>query len=278
MSDRAQEPHSILETALQRFAPSLVKHFGPKPRDWARIEKKIIARMSRTEAELAVHSSWQVATTTWELVGLAHEGNQVERDFLRFIDGLADKLAQVTPPELLPSAREQFRNLFLDFSDTESSYLDKVGELAATHYFLACTGARPLGFEVKVIPGRENTFDLLVQLGDGSERPVEVLNVHFKDGLLSDEAGLHTFLDGRVEQKVCKKTGKGLDAGIPPFELLLVLWCNIEILRQFAEAIMSRAHGFELPACALIQLRDENGRKGWDFGSVAKFARRPGFV
>jgi hypothetical protein len=174
----------------------------------------------------------------------------------------------------MPSIRMQARNLFLNFSEKSSKYLENVGELSAILSILVKTGAKTLEFEVKV-SDKNTSFDLSIKLENGHSVAVEIMNVWIDDKKLSDDIGLHNFLDGRISKKIREKTGQYLPASQLPFPLLLVLWFqDVKNVSRFAKAIISRAQGNELPPCTILQYLNDQNQKNWIFSSFAELVNK----
>lgn len=260
-----------LRDALNHFAPSLIEYLDLKPRDWRKLEKRLNDRYAILEGRLKTGcQSVVVKTSIYDLMLEGYLGNVTAARFLQFIDSIALGLSRKIPVHLQPSVREQARNLFMDFSKDAPKYLEKVGELAAILFILEKSGATPLGFEVK-IPERNTTFDLLVELETSNPLVIEILNVWINDQKVTDDAGLHKFLDCRISRKIEEKTGVALPASELPFPLLLVLWFeDVNTVRRFANTIIGRAHGKELPACVILQYLNERNQKDWLFSSLAE--------
>lgn len=260
-----------LRDALNHFAPSLIEYLDLKPRDWRKVEKRLDERYAILKERLKTDCDPVVTKTSiYDLMLEAYLGNVTAARFLLFIDSIASGLARKIPVHLQPSVRKQARNLFLDFSKDAPKYLEKVGELAAILYILEKSGAKPLGFEVR-IPERNTTFDLLVELEAGPPLAIEILNVWINDQKVTDESGLHNILNCRVARKMTEKTGVDLPASELPFSLLLILWFqDVDTVRRFAKSIIGRARGKELPACVILQYLNEQNQKAWLFSSLAE--------
>ena len=257
---------------LAELAPNLVHAFGPKPSELTRIFAKLDERVAHGESVLATEDVWQPETTIWDLVFRSrHLNDKISRGFVAFIEAHATVLKDNLSCDLLPTARKELRNLFLDFSDEGSGYLNKVGELCAIAYTLRSVEAEALGLEVPVKPESRKRIDLLVRTNSGARFPIEILNFHLKDEKLSDEGDLNKLMDDRLEAKVKDKLGPDFGKGGTPFLLLPVLWFReAATLSRFAQTIVGRAQGsVELPACSVVQLAASDGSRHWDFGSVA---------
>lgn len=268
-----------LRDALQTFTPYLIEFLDLKSREWRTVESNLAKRNTALEMQQATKNEPVTAKTTiYDLLVEAHLGNTTAARFLSFIDSIAVGLARVIPEHLKPSARLQARNLFMNFSHTSSKYLDTVGELAAILYILEKTSAVPIGFEEKRLSGKNTTLDLSIKFDGGGCIAVEVLNIWINDSKITDESGLHAVLDYRIRKKIQEKTGESLPATQLPFPLLMVLWFqNVQTVCQFSKAIIGRAKGNELPACVILQYRDEENQKNWIFSSLAELATKGQF-
>lgn len=264
-----------LRNALRHFAPSLIEFLDLKPREWLNVERKLAERNRIFQNKIVNNGDSVIAKTTiYDLMVEASLGNTTAIRFLSYIDSIASGLAQHIPEPLLPSIRMQARNLFLNFSEKSSKYLENVGELSAILYILEKTGAKPLEFEVKV-SGKNTSFDLSIEFENSYSVAVEIMNVWIDDKKLSDDIGLHSFLDGRISKKIREKTGQYLPASQLPFPLLLVLWFqDVKNVSRFAKVIINRAQGNELPACTILQHLNDQNQKNWIFSSFAELVNK----
>lgn len=270
---------SSWQEQLRRFTPDLVDNYGLTRHQWHRVEEKLAQRNSALEPQLKKKKMAPTPTTIYDLVVLALSGDDTAARFLAFVNDIASDLAQLLPQELIPSAREQTRNLFMDFSTTKSAFREKIGELAAVVYILKQTGGKPLQFEIKLSDNSNKRIDLCLEMIDGKPIVVEILNIFVNDEKLSTDADLNDFLDGRISKKIKEKTGQSLPADKLPFPLLLILWFNnVFTIKQFSSAIIKRASGNELPACVLQQFMNIQGKKSWKFSSVARLMSDYEFV
>lgn len=264
-----------LRDALRHFAPSLIEFLDLKPREWRKAENKLAERNAILQNQFE-NSGGSVAakTTIYDLMVEAYLGNIIAVRFLSYIDSIVSRLIQLIPEQLQPSVRLQARNLFLQFSEKSSNYLEKVGELAAMLYILEKTGAKPLEFEAKMT-NKNTSLDLSIEFENGHSVAVEIMNVWIDDKKLSDDKGLHSFLDGRISKKILEKTGHHLPVIQLPFPLLLVLWFqDVKNVSRFAKAIISRAQGNELPACTILQYLNDQNQKNWIFSSFAELVSK----
>ncbi len=268
-----------------------------RPRDLIRFSREEVrSQLEHVDQVLrALEERFQQSPALFDRIVRIHEAMQV---ILRAHKGLQDRLAEWNLKTLetagagysltalcdavmgasdaeVQEARQQVRGLFEDFADDDSHLREKLGELFASLYVLRTADVTAAGFEVQAVPGGVKTFDLAVRTSTGATFAVEILNVFLDDERMTDPQGLHAFLDGRVQRKVREILGVTLPATDLPFPLLLVLWFKrVETMVRFADAVVSRNRQFELPPCALMQLADPDGRKCWDFGSIASLIRR----
>lgn len=268
------------ERLLRRYAPHLVEHLGLTAREWADLQVKANARMEEIAAQMPAGGEVTVPATLLdhavklEIDHLRRTNRAVaSASFLEFLDTLVVNLITRVPPELMPTLRQQTRDIFINFSLEQSKYKEKLGELLAIDRLAHRLGADIVGLEVPIAE-RPTTLDVALALPSQKVLPVEILNVQLTDDRIENEAGLMTLIDGRIKAKVKQKFGVDIaDASLLTFPLQLVVWFQRdETLQRYGTVLASRENNcpFELPICTLQLLGDGAHRFEWRFGSIAE--------
>lgn len=193
-----------------------------EPRDWSRIQKLLIKRLSKSNKGQTITSS-----TFIDIVIHKFSNTKPNDEYVRWIDAfnnLVDRILKNTDEKLHKKIEDIIRNLFTtsdnDMFGRNSDFKNRLNELLAIDYFNQCDKVTIIEIEKKLDNGK--SIDLILRNSFGKTIGVEILtlqNIHPQKQ--EDDKSMSEFILERIKRKYEDKTKQLME--IKDLEDLLIM-------------------------------------------------------
>lgn len=193
-----------------------------EPRDWSRIQKLLIKRLSKSNKGQTITSS-----TFIDIVIHKFSNTKPNDEYVRWIDAfnnLVDRILKNTDEKLHKKIEDIIRNLFTtsdnDMFGRNSDFKNRLNELLAIDYFNQCDKVTIIEIEKKL--ANNKSIDLILRNSSGKTIGVEILtlqNIHPQKQ--EDDKSMSEFILERIKRKYEDKTKQLME--IKDLEDLLIM-------------------------------------------------------
>lgn len=258
---------------LAKYCPTMVSFLSMTTDKWDKIKGRLKSRTQSISAEVNRFGEVKAGTTIYDLVQMAQYGDVKAASFLKLIDSLFEDVNDMISSEHYPRLRQTAINLVSDFDPHRSGYLNPIGELFSVLTLLKNSDYTLKQVEFPLPNG--NTADYCLIHPNGVEVLVEVVNIHFKKGMIRSDSDLYSFLSYRVAEKIAAKTdGIELSRLGRKFLLLPVVWCDFEDIHSYLSVFekIETEHN-TLSFCVVGQIPSEDGTTSLMFSTVSRLVQ-----
>lgn len=239
----------------EKFMPKIISLIGNEIEFSKQLQDKFEFRISTAqEGQLAEMS-------VPRLIGLAHTGNNIAKDFLGFIDDLCFKIYVELNENMKVSFLLSIKKLLLEFRNKEENkptpaYLNWVAEFLVIDKFVNSPDHCLINFETKMENGKCADFEIL----DSTKSTIliDVVNIHINT---KDCQAIYRTIKRKLNSKLNSKFGK---LSLNGKYLLPVMWFDKELHNCIVDTLkkMDLVSMHILPPCMLFY-SPENIKKSY---------------
>jgi len=254
---------------LEYLCPNLILYYGPTDEKWNAIAEKYNKRVLSNAEKLKHQDPFQIQTTIYDLVIAVNEGNIAAKYFLKHIDKISKNLFDHIPDILHDSLKKSFLGIFENFGDTESKYLDKIGELAILEKIILNSELKLDKIEYKLQNNKSIDFSFTTEHNPDELLLVEVFNIHIKSEKLENIDNFKKFIENRIGNKLQNKLINVKPEKNKSYSLIPLIWGDLADLIKF-KSVFPELKKIKLirEIMTFLQLTDGNNFYSFELNSI----------
>jgi len=196
-----------------------------------KIQKAFLKRLITVEGCIKKNGVFKAQTCLFDRIFDAQEGDRYAIDLLTFIDQSIYGILKNLDGQFWSEFENILVQLFINFDETTSQYLERIGEIAVLDKILMSGKIVLKDIEYRLNNGK--CIDFAVQYVNDQKdineiTLLEVFNMHIEMGKVSTAEELRRYFENRLLEKINSKLN-GLDKSvIKNFSLVPVLWGNLD--------------------------------------------------
>jgi len=243
---------------IKYFCPDLYNHYLPNDKKMNDIANKFNKRVSFYIEQVSNNKLDPIKTTFFDLIRFANQGEQAAIDFLNFINNIAKELNSIIPVDLHDSIKNIFLELFQNFDNSDSKYLDRIGELVVLNKITKSPKLVLNQVEHKLSNG--NSFDFSFKQNKYPEITllVEVMNIHLNTSKLEENKKFKIFLERRLVDKYESKLTNYKMKKNETYRFISLIWCDVDKIVKYREVFKSIQDSTIFDTMGLVQISNQN--------------------